>query len=461
MVRIWENDGGLALNAANLNALETDVATALGREPALPSGTSAQYLRGDKTMQTLNKAAVGLANADNTSDANKPVSTAQATAIGLKKDADPVDTRLFGTFKADIASVLSTDSKPVFAIVGDSIGIKFNASSIANSWAGKLTTDLKALKGDGGSGFRGMAHAGYAGGTFLSGFWDQYATDDKVTLSGSAWANSTSAPFAFSGPGATMGATSTVGSTASFRVAGNTISIYYLGVTTTGGTFTVTVDGVATGGTINVGSRASDAPAKSTITTTAGTGMHTVVITLASGGLNLYGVSGENSTGAVVNNFCKGGLSATTMNTGTLAGADWNGGVDYPADVIIYALGINDLATTDAAASQVADHVRKFFGTIRAATITAPVIVVTNHAGKRDVNFRHVAVQSRLREIAEGYGGAYVDLWTKYDNSWDVANAAGYWGSTTTIGVTGTDDVHPSDTGHTAAYATIKPVILP
>ena len=52
-----------------------------GKEPALPAGTANQYLRGDKTMQTLNKAAVGLGNVDNTSDANKPVSTATQTAL--------------------------------------------------------------------------------------------------------------------------------------------------------------------------------------------------------------------------------------------------------------------------------------------------------------------------------------------------------------------------------------------
>jgi hypothetical protein len=39
---------------------------------------------GTKGYNSLNKAAVGLPNADNTSDVNKPVSTAQATAIGLK-----------------------------------------------------------------------------------------------------------------------------------------------------------------------------------------------------------------------------------------------------------------------------------------------------------------------------------------------------------------------------------------
>ena len=47
-------------------------------------GTTAQYWRGDKTWQTLDKVAVGLPNVDNTSDLNKPVSTAQQTAINNK-----------------------------------------------------------------------------------------------------------------------------------------------------------------------------------------------------------------------------------------------------------------------------------------------------------------------------------------------------------------------------------------
>lgn len=55
--------------------------------PVLAGGTTAQYFRGDKSWQTLNKAAVGLANVDNTSDANKPISTATQTALDAKAPA--------------------------------------------------------------------------------------------------------------------------------------------------------------------------------------------------------------------------------------------------------------------------------------------------------------------------------------------------------------------------------------
>jgi hypothetical protein len=60
--------------------------TDTSRQALIAAGTTAQYYRGDKTFVTLDKAAVGLANVDNTPDASKPVSTAQATAIGLKVD---------------------------------------------------------------------------------------------------------------------------------------------------------------------------------------------------------------------------------------------------------------------------------------------------------------------------------------------------------------------------------------
>jgi hypothetical protein len=56
------------------------------KEPTITAGTSAQYYRGDKTFQTLDKTAVGLANVDNTSDANKPVSTATQIALNAKVD---------------------------------------------------------------------------------------------------------------------------------------------------------------------------------------------------------------------------------------------------------------------------------------------------------------------------------------------------------------------------------------
>ena len=57
-----------------------------GKEGTITATTSADYYRGDKTFQTLDKAAVGLSNVDNTSDVNKPISTATQSALDGKED---------------------------------------------------------------------------------------------------------------------------------------------------------------------------------------------------------------------------------------------------------------------------------------------------------------------------------------------------------------------------------------
>ena len=75
---------GTAASSALATKSEVD-----GKEPSISAGTTAQYWRGDKTWQTLNKSAVGLGNVDNTSDANKPVSTDQAAAIATATAIHP------------------------------------------------------------------------------------------------------------------------------------------------------------------------------------------------------------------------------------------------------------------------------------------------------------------------------------------------------------------------------------
>lgn len=62
------------------------------KENTITAGTTSQYYRGDKTFQTLNKSAVGLANVDNTSDLNKPISNATQTALNAKIETTDIDT---------------------------------------------------------------------------------------------------------------------------------------------------------------------------------------------------------------------------------------------------------------------------------------------------------------------------------------------------------------------------------
>ena len=84
-------NGKQDLLVSNTNIKTVNSTTLLGSgniavEPTITAGTTGQYYRGDKTFQTLDKTAVGLANVDNTSDANKPISSATQTALNAKQD---------------------------------------------------------------------------------------------------------------------------------------------------------------------------------------------------------------------------------------------------------------------------------------------------------------------------------------------------------------------------------------
>lgn len=99
-------------NTSDLNKpISTATQTALdGKENSITAGTTSQYWRGDKSWQTLDKAAVGLGNVDNTSDASKPVSTAQQTALNLKLN------------KADVwRTVITTDSSSFTGTTSETI----------------------------------------------------------------------------------------------------------------------------------------------------------------------------------------------------------------------------------------------------------------------------------------------------------------------------------------------------
>ena len=56
------------------------------KENIITPGTTLQYWRGDKSWQILDKLAVGLGNVDNTSDIDKPISTATQAALNGKED---------------------------------------------------------------------------------------------------------------------------------------------------------------------------------------------------------------------------------------------------------------------------------------------------------------------------------------------------------------------------------------
>lgn len=81
---------------SNGRAYEIDAVTVDRLNQALsvkfdkPNGTNLQYIKGDGTYGTMNKQAVDLGNVDNTSDLNKPISTATQNALNTKADDNSV-----------------------------------------------------------------------------------------------------------------------------------------------------------------------------------------------------------------------------------------------------------------------------------------------------------------------------------------------------------------------------------
>ena len=87
----WGNIGGDIENQLDLmGAFNT-------KENVITAGNTSQYWRGDKNWQTLDKTAVGLGNVDNTSDINKPISTATQTALDTKVDKVTTASQFYGT----------------------------------------------------------------------------------------------------------------------------------------------------------------------------------------------------------------------------------------------------------------------------------------------------------------------------------------------------------------------------
>jgi hypothetical protein len=81
-------DGELADGGTSISDIQDEINA---KENAITAGTTSQYYRGDKTWQTLSKSAVGLGDVDNTSDIDKPISTAVSDALDEKADVSELD----------------------------------------------------------------------------------------------------------------------------------------------------------------------------------------------------------------------------------------------------------------------------------------------------------------------------------------------------------------------------------
>jgi hypothetical protein len=99
---------------------------AASKENSISAGTTGQYWRGDKSWQTLDKAAVGLGNVDNTSDVNKPVSTAQQTALDGKVDENaPITGATKTKVTYDAKGLVTAGADATTADIADSLNRRY------------------------------------------------------------------------------------------------------------------------------------------------------------------------------------------------------------------------------------------------------------------------------------------------------------------------------------------------
>lgn len=188
----------LSISQSDVSGL---VAALAGKEPTITAGTTAQYWRGDKSWQTLDKSAVGLPNVDNTSDANKPVSTAMQTALDGKVPTSRTVTAGTGlsgggalsgditiSFASDAARVNLTGTTGALDLSGATLTLPTDVTRLGSSIS--LTTEVSGVlpTANGGAGTAGtdyIAPTGSIASTSGINTPTQTALDGKISIMGS------------------------------------------------------------------------------------------------------------------------------------------------------------------------------------------------------------------------------------------------------------------------------------
>jgi lysophospholipase L1-like esterase len=340
----------------------------------------------------------------------------------------------------------------------------YSSNLLTAPFVSQIMTQLQTQYGNGGSGYFNTARSVlfFGAGTVVNA-WN--AISGNFAQYSGSWGIGTQ-----DGPGANFLYSSTNGNTITFNaIRGTTIRVY----TKSGAgrvNWTYSVDG---GAAVSVNDSGT---AGSTVQVTTITGLSTSnhSITLTHNGttgnyFSVYGVTGENATGIVVNNYGLSGAGSSTFTdfTNNYGAGRWSGGPDYKADLVIYALGAND-ANGGLAGDSWAMNLEQYLQGVKngssvggtGATGNTDVLIVMQHIGNYDTYYKWQDYCSRARGIAEAYGAALVNVWPQGRNSWNYWNNLNYWGNASTAGgVSGTDSIHMSDAGHTAVANAIMPIL--
>jgi hypothetical protein len=401
--------------------------------------------------------------------ANNKVDVTLSSPAG---SASPVGVYMPSGWGANWSSRLAAaGSSPArLAICGDSIGRGYFSSNLdTKGWAGVIAAALRTKYGDGGSGFHGTADTTVwaAAKGVPSAARTAYATAGNFMTATGSWAVATGTGGTF-GPGGTGIKAGATTDTLSATVRGTTAKVFYLG---TGASFTVSIDG---GGTQTITPDGSTAVKVATFSGLS-SGNHTVLVAATgwvtgggSGDVTIYGVAGENASGVIVNNYSTYGQNTSGFaNADTLRQGSWNGGYNYPADLVIYQLAANDCASNVVADTWLANTQGYFAGVLDSYNGgnvltgstqdgSTDTLFLMPHIGGFDGNKIWASYQARFRGIAQGYDAGLIDFTAIGRRSWQRWSNLGYWAVTDGTGGAGADKVHPSDAGHAFMAAQIQ-----
>lgn len=388
-----------------------------------------------------------------------------AASSDLRRTGIYVPTGWGSNWQAARANAKAASGLARVAFVGSSSVQGLYASNlVSTSLFGRTATGLQALYNDGGSGFFSVSRSTvWQGASSSSTAWA--ATAGNFASTSGTWSVGNNY-----GPGGTYLFTSTNGNTITFaNVRGTSIRVYTIG----GGgrvNWTYTIDG---GAAVPVSdSGLSTGTVQVTNITGLSAGNHTIVI--AHNGTNgnflsVCGVTGENASGVVCNNFAQSGAGSALFSDATLAigPGQWSGGPDYTADLIVYGLGANDVLSGLSGDSWAA-NVRKYLVNARDGSLYAggtassnvDILILMQHIGNYDTtNLRWQDYVQRARGLADSFNAALVSLWPMGHNSWNYFNSLGYWGNSASVGAAGTDTIHMSDAGHQFAATQLLSVL--
>ncbi|MEU5577772.1 hypothetical protein ABZ791_10815 [Streptomyces huasconensis] len=356
--------------------------------------------------------------------------------------------RQWGEFwrpKRDAAK--SGTAKANVAVVGGSTEVGFYASHLVNkAWPGVLASSLQAVNGDGGTGFTSalFSASGIAGNDAAA--INQWTANGGLVAQTGTWAFGGYAV----GPGWGYLYASTSGSSMTWAVRGTSVTIYTLGADGNRSSWAYSIDG---GADVTVTDSATTGLTvlKTTVTGLA-PGPHTVRVrhTGSAGAyLSVCGVSAENSSGLVLNNFSR--KNATAAQYTSAGRALWNGGAEYPADLLIYAVSPQDVID-GVAVDTWASQVRQLLTQVRdggSSLGATDIVFVLPHIGQADAQgYRYQDFADRTYALAHTFEAAVVDFWNLGRNSWNFFNSLSHWGNPSAPGSPGTDAFLLSDAGH-------------